>query len=189
MIRINLIPHRSQFRHKQIIEYITVLFASILLVAAIIVTIDIWSSQELSNLQNEKSALKLQNSLLSKKIGELRNLADLRKEVEGKLEIVDELQAGRFRALNTLDAIANAIPQNIWITMLRDKEGSIEVLGFGESSQAVANFMRALQLSKTFDDVSLSVDQSATVGGVDVRKFELSFRRLKLAEQSEVVAK
>jgi len=189
MIRINLIPHRAQFRQKQIFEYLSVFVASVLLVVAMIVVVDMWSTQDLTSLQEEQASLRTRNAVLSNKIGELRNLASLREEVEGKLQIVDELQAGRFRSLNTLDAIAKAIPQNIWITTLADKSGAMAASGFGESSKAVANFMRALQLSEMFKDVNLAVDQSAIVGGVEVRKFELSFRRLTLAERSEVGAK
>jgi type IV pilus assembly protein PilN len=184
MIRINLIPHRSEFRQKQITEYITVFVISVLLVVGLIVSVDMWSTQGLTDLQVEQATLRAQNAALRKKTGELSNLDNLRKDVVGKLEIVDELQAGRFRSLNTMNAIALAIPQNIWITSLSDKSGGLSLSGFGESSQAVANFMRALEVSLSFDDVRLAVDQEAVSGGVSVRKFALTFRRLTLAEQA-----
>ncbi len=186
MIRINLIPHRAEFRKKQIIEYITVFVSSILLVIGIIIVIDIWSTQELTDLQAEQALLKTKNAQLSKKIGELRNLDSLRKDVEGKLQIVDELQAGRFRSFNTLVAIANAIPQNIWLVSLKDNAGSISLTGLGESSKAVANFMRALEASIYFDEVSLTVDKEAKAEGVEVRQFVLTFHRLTLAEREAI---
>lgn len=186
MIRINLIPHRAEFRKKQIIEYITVFVSSILLVIGIIIVIDIWSTQELTDLQAEQALLKTKNAQLSKKIGELRNLDSLRKDVEGKLQIVDELQAGRFRSFNTLVAIANAIPQNIWLVALKDNAGSISLTGLGESSKAVANFMRALETSIYFDDVSLTVDKEAKAEGIEVRQFVLTFHRLTLAEREAI---
>jgi len=189
MIRINLIPHRAQFRQKQILEYITVFVASVMMVLLMVAAVNFWSSQDLNAFQQEKANLTTRNAVLSKKIGELRNLASLREEVEGKLQIVDELQAGRFRSLITLNAISEAIPQNIWINTLEDKAGNMSVTGFGESSKAVANFMRALEVSEMFDGVTLAVDQSAIVGGVEVRKFELSFRRRTLAERSGAGAK
>ena len=186
MIRINLIPHRAEFRKKQIIEYITVFVSSILLVIGIIIVIDIWSTQELTDLKAEQALLKTKNAQLSKKIGELRNLDSLRKDVEGKLQIVDELQAGRFRSFNTLVAIANAIPQNIWLVSLKDNAGSISLTGLGESSKAVANFMRALETSIYFDDVNLTVDKEAEAEGVKVRQFSLTFHRLTLAEREAI---
>ena len=183
MIRINLVPHRAEFRKKQIIEYITAFASSVLLVVGIIVVIDVWSTQGLTDLQAEQALLKTQNAQLSKKIGELRNLDSLRKEVEGKLQIVDELQAGRFRSLNTLAAITKAIPQNIWLVSLKDNAGTLSLSGMGESSKAVANFMRALGASVYFDDVHLTVDKEAQAEGISVRQFELTLRRLTLAEQ------
>jgi type IV pilus assembly protein PilN len=188
MIRINLIPHRAEFRKKQIIEYITVFVSSILLVVGIIIVIDVWSTQGLTDLQAEQALLKTKNAQLSKKIGELRNLDSLRKDVESKLQIVDELQAGRFRSFNTLVAITKAIPQNIWLVSLKDSSGSLSLTGLGESSKAVANFMRALESSTYFDDVRLTVDKEAKAEGVEVRQFSLTFHRLTLAEQ-EAAAK
>jgi len=188
MIRINLIPHRAEFRKKQIIEYIAVFVSSILLVVGMIIVIDIWSTQELAGLQAEQALLKTQNAQLSKKIGELRNLDSLRKDVESKLQIVDELQAGRFRSFNTLVAIAKAIPQNIWLVALKDNAGSLSLTGLGESSKAVANFMRALETSIYFDDVHLTVDKEAEAEDIKVRQFVLTFHRLTLAEQ-EAIAK
>ncbi|WP_038246743.1 PilN domain-containing protein [Ghiorsea bivora] len=186
MIRINLIPHRAEFRKKQIIEYITVFVSSILLVVGMIIVIDIWSTQELTDLQAEQALLKTQNAQLSKKIGELRNLDSLRRDVESKLQIVDELQAGRFRSFNTLVAIAQAIPQNIWLVALKDDAGSLSLTGLGESSKAVANFMRALETSIYFDDVRLTVDKEAEAEGIKVRQFVLTFHRLTLAEQEAI---
>ena len=153
-----------------------------------IIVIDIWSTQELAGLQAEQALLKTQNAQLSKKIGELRNLDSLRKDVESKLQIVDELQAGRFRSFNTLVAIAKAIPQNIWLVALKDNAGSLSLTGLGESSKAVANFMRALETSVYFDDVHLTVDKEAEAEDIKVRQFVLTFHRLTLAEQ-EAIAK
>jgi len=189
MIRINLLPHRAEYRQKQILEYVVVFVVAVFIIIGLIVIVNTWASQDLTDLQEEKARLKAENIVLSKKIGELRNLDGLRKEVEAKLQIVDELQAGRFRSLKTLDAIVQAIPQNIWIENLNEQSNLLTLSGFGESSKAVANFMRALQLSSTFDDVSLVVDQEIEKTGVKVRSFSLSFRRLTVVEQLAKVHK
>ncbi len=183
MIRINLLPHREAFRQQQIIEHIVVFVAVVLLTVALVILVDIWTTQDLTALQEEHATLKATNAKLTKKIGELRNLDNLRKEVEDKLKIVDELQAGRFRSLVTLEAIAKSIPQNVWLTQLEDSNGAIKLKGFGESSQAIANFMRKLEGNTIFNQVRLSVDESAVVEGANVRKFSLSLHRLTLQEQ------
>jgi len=185
MIRINLIPHREAFRQQQIIEYIVTFAAAILLSVVIVVTINASVAENLTTLQQERSNLEAKNKNLSKKIGELRNLDSLREEVEGKLQIVDELQAGRFRSLETLNSIAESMPQNIWLIAFADNNSALSLDGFAESSQAIANFMRALERDRSFGNVKLSVDKSATAEGVNVRSFSLSLLRLTMAQQAE----
>ncbi len=184
MIRINLLPHRESFRQQQIIEHIIVFLLVVAISVAITVGVDMSITKELTSLQEERLSLEQRNKVLSKKIGELRNLDSLRADVESKLQIVDELQAGRFRSLETLNEIASVMPKNVWLQSLADEDGVLMLDGFGESSQSVANFMRALDKSEVFDDVQLLVDKSAQVEDVKVRSFSLSFRRLTLAEQA-----
>ena len=184
MIRINLIPHRAEFRKKQIIEYITVFSVAVVSTLLLIVLVDIWETQTLTELQEEQAMLRTRNDELSKKIGELRNLDALRKDVESKLQIVDELQEGRFRSLKTMQAISESIPQNVWIDQMQDDDGKLVMSGFGESSQAIANFMRAVELSNYFADVALQFDQEFLMDDAAIRKFIVSFRRLTLAEQN-----
>jgi len=183
MIRINLIPYREAFRQQQIIEYILVFIAAIAVTLALVVTVDVWITKDLTSFQDEHTLLKSKNTSLTKKIGELRNLDSLRKEVEDKLKIVDELQAGRFRSLTTLEAIAKSLPQNILLTDIEDKNSTIKLKGYGESSQSIANFMRTLDKNKLFNAIRLSVDEAAVVEGANVRKFSLTFHRLTLQEQ------
>ncbi len=183
MIRVNLLPHRAGFRQQQIIEYIIVFVSTILLTIALVFFVNVVTTQELETLQVERASLEVSNKTLRKKIGELRNLDSLRQDVEGKLQIVDELQAGRFRSLETLVGIAELLPENVWLTDFEDKNGKILLDGYGESSQAVANFMRALGRSDLFNRVKLSVDKAAKVDGVNVRSFSLAFHRLSLAER------
>ncbi|MDQ7003880.1 MAG: PilN domain-containing protein [Ghiorsea sp.] len=185
MIRINLIPHRETFRKQQIIEYLVAFTAAILLSVVIVFVINTSVEQGLVTFQEERVSLEAKNKELSKRIGELRNLDSLREEVESKLQIVDELQAGRFRSLETLNRIAKVMPQNVWLTSFSDNNSVLALDGFAESSQAIASFMRALERRNEFDDIKLSVDKSAVTEGVSVRFFSLSLRRLTLTQQAE----
>ena len=178
MIRINLIPHREAFRQQQIIEHITVFFVVLVSTIALLAAIDAWKTQDLVSLQDEKLSLQSRNTALTKKIGELKNLDALRQDVERKLAIVDELQAGRFRTLITLKALAEAIPESIWVKKLSEKGGTLSLAGFGESSQGVAAFMRALEKQDAFSNVQLQFDNSVDKDGIEVRSFELTFSRV-----------
>lgn len=178
MIRINLLPYRAQRRQRQILEHLAVAIGAVTVAVLLVLAANWYKSSELEGLQNEFNSLQAQNHELQKKIGKLKDLDKLRADVERKLALVDQLQQGRFYSLETLYGIAQAIPENVWLTSIQDKGGQLRLAGLGESNKAVANFMRALDESDKFSDISLQVIQRAEAGGVAVRNFVLSLKRV-----------
>lgn len=178
MIRINLIPYRDARRQQQIMQHITIFMAVIIMAVLLVMAVHATASLQLSDLKEETIQLQQQNAELKKKIGKIENLASLRADVERKLDIVDRLQEGRFRSLKTLHAIAQLIPENVWIKTIKDNGESIELSGLGESNKAVANFMRKLDRSPLFAKIQLLVISRVTVDGLPVRTFSLNMSRI-----------
>jgi type IV pilus assembly protein PilN len=178
MIRINLIPYRAARTQQRILQHIGAAVGGVMLVILISLILHMIATAELSGLYDEISHLRAQNLVLQKKIGKIRNLDKLRMEVERKLAIVDELQQGRFRSLKTLHALAQAIPENVWLTSIKDKDGAISLKGLGESNKAVANFMRALDKSPLYGNVRLQVIERKKINAIPVRSFTLTMARL-----------
>jgi len=137
------------------------------------------ASIQLSDLKEESILIQQQNEILKKKIGKIKNLDGLRTDVERKLDLVDRLQEGRFRSLKTLNAIASIIPENVWLDVIADHGGDIELSGLGESNRAVASFMRRLDQSAVFTDVRLGEINRVVVNGLPMRRFSLSLSRVK----------
>jgi len=183
MIRINLLPYRAQRRHQQILEHIAILLGVILVTGFTMFSIDMYKSSVLTDYENENSHLKAQNALLMKQIGKIRDLEKLREDVERKLELVDRLQKGRFRSLETLNEIAQLIPENVWLTEIKDDNGVLSISGLGESNKAVANFMRALDQSGILANISLKTISRSDVGNVPVRLFSLTMSRTEKKEE------
>ncbi len=158
---------------QHIVVAIAVLGAAIV----ISLTAHIYITAAIASLESEYTELKQRNAELQKKIGKIRDLDRLRQDVQGKLDIVEKLQRGRFRSLNTFYHLAKETPENVWLTEVEDDSVKITIKGLGESNKAVANFMRALDQSLYFGDVRLQVIERASVGSVSVRKFELTMLR------------
>jgi type IV pilus assembly protein PilN len=112
----------------------------------------------------------------------------LRVEVERKLEIIDQLQKGRFRSLMTLNEIAQVIPKNVWLTSIKDKSEEIGLEGLAESNKAVANFMRMLDQSPLFSNVKLLGISRVEVDGMAVRKFTLNLDRVETPNEADKAA-
>ncbi len=179
MIRINLIPYRGARRQYQILQHIAVAAGVVGLAALMSLGAHLYGSSTLTRLGYSLTSLQAQNRLMVKKIGKIRNLDKLRMNVQRKLALVDRLQRGRFRSLETLLALSHAIPEKVWLLSIKDTGGNIELTGLGESNGAVARFMRALDHEPEFSAVSLQVIQRRTIGQVPVRNFSLKMRRTK----------
>lgn len=183
MIRINLLPYRAQRRQRQILQHLAILFGMIAFTAVTLFVVDIYKTSELTSLENEYSNLRAQNALLMKQIGKIRDLDKLRADVEKKLELVDKLQKGRFHSLETLNELAQVIPENVWLTDINERESILTVSGLGESNKAVANFMRSLDQSPILSNVSLKTITRTEVGDVPVRSFSLTMTRVDKNEK------
>ncbi len=179
MIRVNLLPYRDARRHQQILQHLGAAFGVIAFAGLIALGAQWVASSELSDLQEEYTQIKTQNNLLKKKIGKIKNLDNLRADVERKLKLVDTLQKGRFRSLVTLNELARVIPENVWLTKITNTGANIQIAGLGESNKAVANFMRMLDESKIFANITLQVISRVDAGGVPVRSFSLSLDRVE----------
>lgn len=180
MIRINLLPYRDMRRRKQILKYILVAISAVAVTALLLLAAHSWANLELADAKNSLQDIQQQNKELKVKIGELSEFKEVQAEVQKKLELVDKLQRGRFRSLQTLQALSLAIPKNVWLTHVQDNGGTITISGLGESNRAVSSFMRSLEEQAVFSGVSLQVIKRESVGGVALRSFSLNMNRIDL---------
>lgn len=188
MIRINLLPYRAARRQRQILEHLGIA-AGTIIVAILISLVGHWyTSSVISNLEEEYANLKMQNAILMKKIGKIRNLDKLRADVERKLKIVDTLQQGRFRSLITFYELSKAIPENVWLTSVEDTGAEIKLKGLGESNKAVANFMRMLDQSPEFANIRLMIISRKKLGELSLREFDLVLSRENQATTGKTTA-
>jgi type IV pilus assembly protein PilN len=177
MIRINLIPYRAERRQAQILQHLGWAVGVLLAVVVLLFLADSYIKGQLSDLKDEYTQIRAQNAELMKKIGKIKNLDKLRAEVERKLALVDRLQEGRFESLITLNALAEVIPENVWLSSVSDNAGNLSFTGYGESNKAVANFMRALDKSPVFDDIALKVISRTREDGTPIRSFKMTLKR------------
>lgn len=178
MIRINLLPYRTARRQQQILQHLGVALGAVALAVLISLGAQWIASSRLSGLKQEYSSIRAQNQALMKQIGRIKDLDKLRADVERKLGLVDQLQRGRFRSLDTFVALARVIPANVWLLSVTDTGAEIRLSGIGESNNAVADFMRALDASPLFTNIRLQVITRTDNSGMAVRRFDLLIKRV-----------
>ncbi|MDX8394231.1 MAG: PilN domain-containing protein [Mariprofundales bacterium] len=179
MIRINLLPYRTERRQKQLLQHILSAIAALVLLLVLCTVMYTTASSSLEELQQEFVDLQAENKRLETTIGELKDLDRLRGDVQKKLDLIDDLQFGRFQTLEMFITISEQIPENIWLGRVTDRDGNIHISGMGESNKAVANFLRALDKTVLFENIKLAFSELTKVGTVPVRRFEISMKRIR----------
>jgi Tfp pilus assembly protein PilN len=83
------------------------------------------------------------------------HLADL----HARLKVIQALTRDQGRPLSLIDAFADAVPGDLWITALEEKGAILRVTGAAFSPTAVSNLMTALRASGRFKDVDIVVSK------------------------------
>lgn len=177
MIRINLLPYRAERRQNEIVEHIVVALSVIGATVLICLGTHLFFQAQLSSLQDREKTLQAEIKILNDKLKEIADIDEKRKDVKAKLKLVERLQQGRFYSLKTMLALSRAIPNNVWLTNVEDKNGQLRFLGYGESNEAVAQFLRQLDRSDYFNNVRLLIISRSKFGDIPVRLFNITLSR------------
>jgi Tfp pilus assembly protein PilN len=118
-----------------------------------------------------------------KKLEQLRPIAIQVQELDAKVRSLEVRQAELKRLLGmqlpasqSLEAIKNVIPRDVWLVNVTTQQQGHNVLfdGYTFTYKAVARFMVALRDSERFRNVDLTSTQKDKVGDREVVKFQIT---------------
>jgi type IV pilus assembly protein PilN len=156
MIKINLLPFRAT-RIKEKIKlhvFIYIGFSSILILAMTWFYIDY--TTKLKDLRKRQD--KLDGELASYKAttAKIRVLEQTKKEVDGKLKKIKELEKVKSGPVKLLDDIAVSVPKDrLWLTALKENKGTLVLEGTAMDNETVADFMNRLNGTESVKSVRL----------------------------------
>ncbi|MGC9324655.1 MAG: PilN domain-containing protein [Desulfomonilia bacterium] len=159
MVKINLLPIKSELRRKALVEHIVLLCLCILLVLILA-----WFAQgsiinQKESLQKEIAATKLEIKKLTAEAGEIEKFKKQKQELERKLEIITDLNSQKTGPVEVLDQLSIIIPEKAWITSLNNSGTTLILEGLAVDNTTIASFMKRLQASEYFDEVALVLSQ------------------------------
>jgi type IV pilus assembly protein PilN len=144
MIRINLLPIRSV--KKQELGRQQIFLFGLLVVGAVIGNFYWFGStnSKAEHMAAQVSQARKELADLDKIIGEVKNYAQEKEALEEKLKVLETLKKGRSGPVKMLDAMATAIPKNVWLKQMDQKTGAMALEGSAISNDDLAEFMKAL---------------------------------------------
>ena len=182
MIKINLLPVRPR---KAIaialpaLPWLGILFIVLIVLAMIgIGGYGYTLGQEATRLATDKSRLEKELKSLEAVIAKGRAFRQKALDVEKRLAAIDLIATNKARPIHLLDALADMIPRDLWLTGLEEKqekeaERQLRLVGAAFSATAVADFMSNLRGSGKFKDVDLVVSRQDLTKAPPLVNFEV----------------
>ena len=177
MIRINLLPVREWKRREAVRQQISLFFLTLLLLLTVLLAAGISIQTRLMSTEDEFEDLKAQKTKLAYVEKRLQAAAARRKEIENKFSAVESLERGRDLAVRVIDEVVTAIPMDrVWLTSLRVSSNKVSLSGVALDNHTVALFMRRLESSPLFGEVTLSSTTKRTMEGHELMGFGLTIK-------------
>lgn len=155
MVKVNLLPIRVELRKKALIEHLVLLILCIALVLIGEYFVQRAIIQQRESLQEEIANTKVEIKRLTAVAGEIEKFKQQKQELEKKLDVIQELNAKKTGPVEMLDELSLIIPEKAWLTSITNAGDNIVLEGSAVDNTTIAAFMKQLQASKHFDNVTL----------------------------------
>ena len=184
MIRINLAPPRERAALRLAAPWLAapwlnlgVVFgvAGVALAVAIIGSA-LYLFREENRLSAEVEVNARELNTLRAIVGPAAKMKEHLAELQARLKAVQALTKDQRRPLFLIDAFADVVPADLWITGLEDTGAGLRLTGSAFSATAVSNLMSALRASGKFRDVDIVISKRDLDKVPDVVTFEITCR-------------
>ncbi|MBW8190022.1 PilN domain-containing protein [Neiella marina] len=145
MSQINLLPWREDARQKQQQEYLTALLASAIAAALLMFAVSSFFGSKIDNQRARNTYLQQETAILDQKIQELNDLKQQKQDLEQRLKLVQELQQSRNLLTQLFNAMADMIPQGVYLTRVEKQDKLLKIEGISESNNHLATLVRNIE--------------------------------------------
>lgn len=174
MIRINLLPFRASKKKETASQQLFIIGVVVLIALTVIGGVYYVTLGKISTTKQEITSSEEELASLKKKLGEIENLKKLQAEVQRKLDILNQLRKGKTGPAIRLARMSDIVPEKMWLTRYQESGLSVSISGLAYNEELIAEFMRSIQASQEFGKVELQVSEQQEVGGVKLKKFDLT---------------
>jgi len=177
MIKINLLPREGRKRKIRVQVPQAAVITVIILVA-----VGMWAYWR--SLKGELGRLRADIVATRGEIARDKQIVQLieqyerdKKQIQERLTLIQSLIGAQGSAVRLLDAISQAVPDDIWLAAIIKVSGRVVLQGYASSLFAVANLMLALErLRPLIVGVELSIIERQVHENKPIERFEIIAR-------------
>lgn len=185
MIRINLAPERGRRRRSVGLGFsfslpafnLAWLFGIVYLTALVGIG-GYWWTLKLTEgrLRAEIDVARKEIEVLKVQIGQENKMKEMAAELRKRIAVIETLTKNQARSILLMDTFANAVPSDLWITAMEEKNAALKISGAATSAVAVSNFMTNLRNSGKFKDIDIVVSRQDLARATPQVTFEVTCR-------------
>ncbi len=114
-----------------------------------------WLSSEIGQLSREIEKNEAEFKRYQAVIAEGERFRRDKEALEARVNAIESVARNQTRPVYLLDALADLLPKDMWLTRMEEKGGQLRLAGTAFSPIAVSDFMANLKASGKFKDVDL----------------------------------
>ncbi|MFA6303451.1 MAG: PilN domain-containing protein [Legionella sp.] len=147
MTEINLLPWREQKREQEKKMFTSMLLASVFVTILILLLVNYYTSNLVSNQSARNQILQDEISLLNKQIKEIKTLKQTREALISRMSVVRNLQSTRTLMVHLFDELIKVLPSGIYVTKLERQNDIVTLTGYSESNTNVSLLMTNIEIN------------------------------------------
>ncbi len=182
MIRINLAPaegrrRRSGFKIPIPSPNLAWLFGVLYIVAAVGLGFYLMGlHQTETKLTNDLDRGNRELQALKTTLGQGANVKAQLADIQKRVTVIEGLVKGQAHSIVMLDAFADVVPRDLWITSMEEKGAVLKLHGTAYSTTAVSDLMSNLRSSGKFKEIDIVVSRQDLAKTPSVVTFEVTCR-------------
>ncbi len=177
MIRLNLLPHR-EIRKAQQTRQFYILCGAALIAGAATAFLGYQYLDSLINNQNARNAyVQSKIDVLNGQIKEIDALKAERQALLARKGVVEKLQTNRSEVVQLMDQLTRLTPEGMYLTSVKQKDVTVEILGLTQSNARVSTFIRNIESSPLLMNPMLREIKTATEGKFNQFSMVVTIRR------------
>lgn len=173
-IRINLLPHRQmrRARTQRVFALLAVLSAG--LGVATVAAGQYWIATAQERQEQRNAFLREEIAKLDKQIEEIAQLKAKTQGLLARKDVVESLQVNRGESVRLFSELSERVPEGLYIKTIKQVGDNFVIVGYAQSSARVSTFMRALEASPLFRELTLVEVKASLVGNKRLNEFTLN---------------
>jgi len=178
MIRINLLPREERVSgRKRSAPNLGPLVPFAILPLVLLLVGASWALErsKLNTLRTDVAEVQEEVRALQPQVDRVNRLTAKREELERRLDVISQLDEGRFLAVRVMDDLSRHIPSYLWLTGVSQAgPGRLAISGVTFSNLIVADMMMRLERSPMFSGIDLAQTERGDIDGREVIKFAIT---------------